>query len=123
MLVVVVATGTAAVAETPVTRYLIVVHGARMISSWSDPIILAPLALSTPTTLKLTFMRRISLPMGDSSMKSILTIVLPITQTLLQLRTSRSVKALPCAISLQSRTSRKDGVVPKRLPGCQFRLL
>ena len=45
------------VVVTPValTRYLIVVQGAITMSSWSMPIMLAPLRLSTPMTLKVTF--------------------------------------------------------------------
>ena len=43
------------VADEPTTRYLIVVHGASTTSSWSMPIMLAPLNWSTPTTLKATF--------------------------------------------------------------------
>src|SRR5262249_37411996 len=38
-------------ADTPATRYLMVVHGASRMSSWSMPIMLAPLGLRTPTTL------------------------------------------------------------------------
>ena len=44
-----------------------VVQGASTMSSWSMPIMLAPLRLSTPMTRNETFLMRISLPMGDSS--------------------------------------------------------
>src|SRR4051794_23860549 len=43
------------VADSPATRYLMVVHGASRVSSWSRPIMLAPLWLSTPTTRNDTF--------------------------------------------------------------------
>src|SRR5262245_12981264 len=69
------------------TRYLIVVHGARRMSSWSRPIMLAPLRLRTPTTLNDTFCTRTSLPTGDSPPNSSLTKVWPKRQTLLPLRT------------------------------------
>ena len=39
----------------PAMRYLMVVQGASRMSSWSMPIMLAPLRLSTPMTLKVTF--------------------------------------------------------------------
>ena len=50
----------------PVTRYLIVVQGARMMSSWSMPTMLEPLGESTPITRRETFWMRSSLPTGDS---------------------------------------------------------
>ena len=54
----------------PLTRYLIVVQGASTMSSWSMPIMLAPLRLSTPMTRKETLWMRISLPTGDSPWNS-----------------------------------------------------
>ena len=68
----------------PLTRYLIVVQGASTMSSWSMPIMLAPLRLSTPMTRKETFWMRISLPIGDSPWNSSRLSVSPITQTLLR---------------------------------------
>ncbi len=50
----------------PLTRYLIVVQGASMMSSWSIPIMFEPLRPSTPRTLKETLLTRISFPTGDS---------------------------------------------------------
>ena len=96
----------------PDTRYLMVVHGAMTMSSWSMPTMLAPLEERTPTTRNDTFWMRISLPMGDSPRKSSRRMVWPIRQTLLLLRTSRSVKALPSVRFVHSRTSRNSGVVP-----------
>jgi len=46
------------------------------------PIIFAPFARNTPTTLNATFRIRISLPIGDSSPNNCLAIVRPIMQTL-----------------------------------------
>ena len=51
---------------TAATRYLMVVQGASTMSSWSMPIMFAPLGPSTPMTRKATFWMRISLPTGDS---------------------------------------------------------
>src|SRR3954449_7373304 len=62
-------------------RYLIVVHGAMMVSSWSCPTMFAPLRRNTPTTLNETFLIRSSFPMGDSVPNSSRLIVSPITQT------------------------------------------
>src|SRR5258708_212626 len=56
----------AVVADTPATRYLIVVHGASRMSSWSMPIMFAPLGTRVPTTRNVTFWTRTSLPTGDS---------------------------------------------------------
>ena len=94
------------------TRYLIVVQGATTMSSWSMPIMLAPLDDNTPMTRKVTFEMRISLPTGDSPSKSSRFNVVPIMQTLLALSTSRSVKMSPSSMSCQSRTSRYVVVVP-----------
>ena len=48
----------------PLMRYLTVVHGAKRMSSWSVPSRLAPFSLSTPITVKGTFLTRISSPIG-----------------------------------------------------------
>ena len=48
----------------PLMRYLTVVQGAKRMSSWSMPSRLAPFSLSTPITVKGTFLTRISSPMG-----------------------------------------------------------
>ena len=94
------------------TRYLIVVQGAKTMSSWSMPIMLAPLGLNTPMILKVTLFRRISLPMGDSPSKSCFFKVAPIRHTRFQFRTSASVKMSPSVRSSQSRTAKNSGVVP-----------
>src|SRR5687768_7802706 len=93
------------------TRYLMLVHGARMMSSWSEPIMFAPLAARVPVTLNDTLLIRISLPSGDSAPNISRTIVWPIRQTLLVLRTSRSENISP-SCTVQLRTSRNSGVVP-----------
>ncbi len=90
----------------PVRRNLIVVQGARMMSSWSMPIMFEPFGESTPITRRETFWMRSSLPTGDSSWNSSRLIVAPMTQTLLPLSTSRSVNMPPSSMSFQSRTSR-----------------
>jgi hypothetical protein len=99
-------------ADEPDTRDLIVVQGASTTSSWSKPIVLAPLRERTPTTFSATFWTRTSLPTADSPWKSSRSIVLPRRQTLLAFRTSRSLKGSPESRSDQSRTSRNAGVVP-----------
>ena len=63
-------------------------------SSWSSPIMLAPLLSKTPMTWKGTFRIRMFLPRGDSSANSSRLTVAPITQTRLPWVTSRSVKNL-----------------------------
>ena len=88
--------------------------------SWSMPIMFAPLRLKTPMTRNETLLMRISLPMGDAPENRFRFTVLPITQTLLPLRTSRSLNISPLAM-LQSRTARKDGVVPLICSGTQLR--
>src|SRR4029434_9819014 len=84
-----------AAADEPVTRYLMVVHGARRISSWSWPIMFAPLRARQPTMRKLTFWTRMSLPTGDSPANNSRTSVWPMRQTLLEFLTSRSVNGSP----------------------------
>ena len=76
----------------PETRYLIVVHGARTMSSWSLPIMLAPLRLSTPTTLKRDVAQAQLLADRVFVAEQLVAMVWPMTQTLLLLRTSWSVK-------------------------------
>ena len=72
-----------------------VVQGASTTSSWSMPIMFAPLRPSTPTILKETFWMRISLLIGDSPWNNSRLIVSPITQTLFALRTSCSPNISP----------------------------
>src|SRR6185503_9820325 len=76
-------------------RYLIVVQGARMTSSWSRPNMFAPFRDSTPTTRMLTDPRRISLPIASSSPNSSRFTICPMTQTRFALRTSDSVNTSP----------------------------
>src|SRR5262249_2588739 len=70
------------------TRNLIVVHGVRMMSSWSIPNVFAPLGLSTPTTRKPTFWMRSSFPSGEAPWKSSRTMVCPTRHTRAAFRTS-----------------------------------
>jgi hypothetical protein len=98
----------------PLIRYLTVVHGARRMSSWSTPRRLAPLTLSTPITVNGTFLTRISSPTGLRPRNSSRTRVRPITQTLLPLRISRSLKTRPRSRSVQLRATRKSSVLPVR---------
>ena len=98
--------------DCPETRNLIVVQGASTMSSLSIPNMLAPLADSTPTTLKVVFLTRTSWPSGELPSNNSFTRVCPIRQTLLALRTSASVNDEPSVRSFQSRTSRNVGVVP-----------
>ena len=104
----------------PATRNLMVVQGASTMSSWSMPIMLAPLRLSTPRTRKETLLMRISLPMGDSPLEQLALQGLADHAHLVQLRTSRSVNISPSDISSQSRTARKAGVVPLICRGTQL---
>ena len=101
-------------APDPEMRYLIVVHGASRMSSWSMPIMLAPLRRRTPTTSKRHVLHAHLLADRRLVAEQLALSVWPSTQTLLPLRTSRSVKRSPSAIA-QSRTSRNSGVVPDDL--------
>src|SRR5215210_2147823 len=65
----------------PTTLYLMVVHGARMMSSWSMPNVFAPFGVSTPTTRKPTFWIRSSRPTGEAPWNNSRTIVRPTMQT------------------------------------------
>ena len=85
------------------------------------PIMFAPLRLKTPMTRNETLLMRISLPIGDTPGNRFRFTVLPITHTLLPLRTSRSVNISPFAMFCQSRTARNDGVVPQICSGTQLR--
>jgi len=96
----------------PLTRARIVDHGASNRSSWSIPIMLAPLLLSTPTTRNVTFLTRISLPKGDCPANNSRTSVWPSTHTRLPLRMSRSLNISPAVMRPYCRTSRNAAVVP-----------
>ncbi len=80
-------------------------------SSWSTPIMLAPLRASRPRTVNEAFWMRTSLPTGDCSPNSSRAVVWPIRQTRLPLRTWLSSSGLPSARD-HSRTSMMRGVVP-----------
>src|SRR5438477_13144376 len=72
----------------PVIRNLTVVQGAMITSSWSLPLMSAPLRLRMPATFIPTFLTRISFPIGDSSPNNCRTTVWPIMQTEVRLRTA-----------------------------------
>ena len=78
-------------------------------SSWSRPIMFAPLRREHADDRNGTLLMRISLPIGDSSPNSSRTIVWPIRQTWRRCATSRSVNGSPSARFCQSRTSRNVG--------------
>src|SRR5262249_59567376 len=77
------------------TLDLIVVQGARMMSSWSMPNALAPFGASTPTTLNPTLWIRSSCPTGERFWNSSRTIVWPTRHTRAALRTSESPNVSP----------------------------
>src|SRR4051812_3566763 len=106
----------------PDRRYLRVVHGARRKSSWSRPIMFAPLGASTPTTFIPVPLTRISLPTGDSPSNSSRATVCPIKHTAAPRRTSSSVNGAPSLSSVQLRIFRYSGVLPLMLPELQFLL-
>ena len=99
-------------ARAALQQAMTVVQGARTTSSWSLPIMLAPLRDRTPVTWHDTLFSRTYLPTGDSSPKSCFATVWPSMQTARAPRTSASVNGSPSARLVQSRTSRNSGVVP-----------
>src|SRR5262249_43977808 len=98
-------------AGCPDTLNLIVRPGARTMSSWSAPNVLAPFFASTPITRIGVVFTRIDCPTGESSPNSSRATVAPIRHTPADPDVSWPVKARPSATS-QSRTARKSADVP-----------